>query len=100
MKLKKATWLREGGSGKLLGKVYYQRNGKTYLRKAPGSYNSIPTEKQAAARARFVAAQRFAQEVIGDPVLKAAYEALPGTHRSAYTKAVSEFMGRGFKASR
>lgn len=36
--------------GKLGDVVYYKRSGKTFIRQAPGSYNKIPTEKQAAAR--------------------------------------------------
>ena len=92
MKMKKESWLWQGGSGKLLGKVYYQRNGKTFARKAPGSYNKIPTEKQAAARLRFVEAHRFAQGIIADPVQKALYEQRAGKSYTAYAKAVSEYL--------
>ena len=95
MKMKKERWLWEGGSGKLLGKVYYRLNGKTFARKAPGSYNKIPTEKQAAARERFIAAHQFAKSVIADPALKALYEQTLGNYVNAYTKAVSEYMMRG-----
>ena len=92
MKMKKERWLWEGGSGKLLGKVYYKRNGKTFARKAPGSYNKIPTEKQAPARVRFADAIKFAQSIIADPMLKTLYEQNLGKHISAYSKAVSEYM--------
>lgn len=92
MKMKKERWLWEGGSGKLLGKVYYKRNGQTFARKAPGSYNKIPTQKQAAARERFMAANQFAKSILADPVLKALYEQNLGSHISAYSKAVSEYM--------
>ncbi len=92
MKMKKERWLWEGGSGKLLGKVYYKRNGQTFARKAPGSYNKIPTPKQAAARERFMAANQFAKTIIADPVLKAQYAARANRGGSAYSTAVSEFL--------
>ncbi|MEP7197977.1 MAG: hypothetical protein ABI851_15770, partial [Saprospiraceae bacterium] len=63
----------EGLSGKLGDQVYYNRWGKTFVRKHPGSYNKTATPKQATGRARFTEAHRFAQAVIADPVLKASY---------------------------
>lgn len=92
MKMKKESWIWAGGSGKLLEKIYYQRNGKTVVRNAPGSYNKIPTEKQAAARLRFLEAHRFAQGIIADPVKKALYEQRAGKSYTAYAKAVSDYL--------
>ncbi len=81
-----------GMSGKFGDVVFYQLQGKTFARKAPGSYNKIPTAKQAAARLRFIAAHRFGQSVIADPALKALYEKNLGKHISAYSKAVSAYL--------
>lgn len=92
MKMKKENWLWQGGSGKLLDRVYYKRHGKTFARKAPGSYNKIPTEKQAAARERFTAAHLFAQNIIANPLLKALYDQKGDQNLSAYSKAVSEYL--------
>ena len=86
------TIYTEGLSGKLYDLVYYQLNGKTFARKAPGSYNKIPTAKQAAARLRFLEAHRFAQAVIADPVQKALYQQRAGKSLTAYAKAVSEYL--------
>ena len=84
--------LLEGLSGKIEGWIYYQRFGKTFIRKAPGSYNKVATEKQAIVRARFTEAHHFAQSVINDPVKKAAYEKKAKGHCTAYSKAVSEYL--------
>ena len=84
--------LEETLHGKLGDVVYYQRNGKTFTRRAPGSYNKIPTEKQAPLRERFKEAHRFAQMVIADPVLKALYNKKANRKCTAYSKAVSEYM--------
>ena len=92
MKAQQIPWYAKGGYGKLDKKVYYRRYGKLLVRKAAGSYNKIPTEKQEAMRIRFAAAHRFAQSIIADPVLKALYEQNLGSHSSAYTKAVSEYL--------
>lgn len=88
-------WYAEGGRGRVDNVVYYQKDGKTFMRKAPATgYNKTPTPKQAAARARFIEAHRFAQSVINDPQLKALYEKKAGWKRTAYNLAVSEFLGR------
>ena len=71
--------------------VSYQQNRKTARQKTPANYNRIPTQKQAAARLRFTAAQRFAHSVITDPVLKALYNRLAGKRCTAYSMAVSEY---------
>lgn len=95
MQHKKIKWWEEGGSGKIGNKVYYQLNGKTFRRKAPGvPYNIVPTEKQAAARQRFTAAHQFALTVINDLVLKAMYEKKAEGKCTAYAKAVSLFLLR------
>ena len=85
----------QGLSGRLGNVVFYTRYGKTFMRKAPRSYNKIPTAKQAAARAHFMAAHQFAQSIIANPALKSLYEQGLGTHISAYSKAVSEYMRGG-----
>ena len=87
--------LLEGLSGKVGGWIYYQRFGKTFARKAPGSYNKVPTEKQAIVRARFTEAHHFAQSVINDPVKKAEYEKKSRGRSTAYSKAVSEYLLSG-----
>jgi len=84
--------LLEGLSGKINGWIYYQRFGKTFIRKASGSYNKIPTEKQAVVRARFTEAHHFAQSVINDPVRKAQYEKKAKGLCTAYSMAVSEYL--------
>lgn len=94
MKLKDTHWLSEGLSGKQGDLVAYQLYGKTYFRKAPGSYNKVPTQKQAEVRERFKAAHQFAQSVINDPVLKAEYSKKAKNRCSAYIKAVSEFLNK------
>lgn len=92
---KKLEWWEEGLSGKLKDKVYYQLNGKTFIRNAakPG-YNKIPTAKQETKRNRFKEAQQFAKTVINDPVLKALYEKMASGRCSAYAMAVSDWMRR------
>ena len=91
----------EGMYGKSGDVVYYRLHGKTFIRKAAGSYNKIPTPKQAAARMRFIEAHRFAQSIIADPLLKALYEKKANGHCTAYSKAVSEYMmGEGNDNSR
>jgi len=92
MKKKALEWYLEGGSGKLGNKVYYRLKGKTFVRKAPVSHNVIPTAQQATVRERFMAAHRFAQSVIADPVLKAYYLKKANGKCNAYSKAVSAFM--------
>lgn len=92
MKLKDDHFLSEGLSGKMHGMIFYNRFGKTFIRKASESYNKVPTEKQAAVRARFIEAHRFAQAVINDPVKKAIYEKKAKGKCTAYSKAVSEYL--------
>jgi hypothetical protein len=93
MKLLDSNWLSPGLTGKMDGMVFYQVRGKTFIRKAPQTgYNKIPTEKQAANRELFIAAQLFAQSVVRDPALKAAYAKKGGGRHSAYIQALSDFM--------
>lgn len=92
MKYNKEPWFADGASGKVGKKIFYNRFGKTLVRKAPGSYNTIPTPKQAEARERFTAAHHFAQSIIADPVLKALYTKKAVGKRTAYAEAVSEFL--------
>ena len=94
MKQQQIPWYAEGGSGKLGDKVYYRLHGKTFVRKAPGSYNKIASEKQAAVRARMIEADRFAKGIIADPVLKALYEKKSKGRISAYCMAVSEYFSK------
>ncbi|MEO8769131.1 MAG: hypothetical protein ABI402_03580 [Ferruginibacter sp.] len=84
--------VRLGLSGKIGDEVYYKRNGKTFVRKAPGSYNKIPSRKQAIERERFKQAHLFALSVINDPALKAAYNIKAKGLSTAYIAAVSEFL--------
>ena len=92
MKLGDENFLAPGLSGKRGDLIFYQRFGKTFIRKASGSYNKIPTEKQAIARANFIEAHHFAQSVINDPVQKAIYEKKANGLCTAYSKAVSEYL--------
>ena len=78
--------------GKLGDVVYFRLNGKTFMRKAAGSYNKTATTKQAPVRERFKEAHRFAQAVIADPVLKTLYTKKADGKCTAYSKAVSEYM--------
>lgn len=85
--------LLEGSSGRADDRVYFQRYGNTYSRKAPAySYNKVPTPKQAIMRELFKEAHRFAQSAINDPVQKKLYEDLAKGKCSAYSKAVSEYI--------
>lgn len=82
----------KGLSGKCGDEVFYYRWNETKVRKAAGSYNTVPTPKQAPVRERFKAAQQFAKTVIANPVLKAFFESIAGDMRTAYNKAISEYM--------
>ena len=84
----------EGLSGKCGSVVYYFRNGKTHVRKAPGSYNKVPTSKQAVERERFKKAHLFAKSIIADPALKAMYDIKAAGLCTAYIAAMSEYLGR------
>ncbi len=84
-------WLY-GCSGKIGEQVYYTRNGKTFVRKAPGSYNKNPTLKQKVSRELFKKAHLFAKEIIADPILKAQYLKKAQTKKTAYCQAVSEYL--------
>ena len=79
-------WYEERSSGRIGDMVYYNRWGKTYMRKRPGGYDKTATEKQALARERFIAAHQFAQAVIADPVLKALYPQKARGKCSAYSQ--------------
>jgi hypothetical protein len=92
MQYTKIPWFADGASGKIGKKVFYNRFGKTLVRKAPGSYNMNATPKQAEARQRFTAAHQFAQSIIADPVFKALYTKKAAGKRTAYSQAVSEFL--------
>ncbi len=89
--MKKVPWWAAGNSGKLGNVVYYTRKGKTYVRKAPVSHNITPTQKQAAVRERFIAAHKFAQNIIADPTLKQLYTQKAAGKRSAYSEAMAYF---------
>ena len=88
----KMKFYEEGGTGKLGKKVYYKRFGKTWKRKYVPSYNVIPTEKQAACRELFRAANEFAKGIISDPVLKALYTLKAKGRKTAYSVAISEYL--------
>ena len=68
--------IMRGMSGKCGPFVYYQRHGKTFVRKAPGSYNKEATPDQAIVRKQFLKANEYARSVMQDPLLKAKYLAL------------------------
>ncbi|MEO6488994.1 MAG: hypothetical protein ABIO04_03560 [Ferruginibacter sp.] len=86
--------LYQGLSGKMGDKVFYQRNGKTFVRRAPGSYNKNATPKQAESRTLFTQSHQFAQSVIDDPILKALYTKKANGKCSAYIAAMKEFLSR------
>ena len=85
-------WWEEGLSGKMGSVVYYQLNGKTFIRNTASNYDKTPTPKQTAARERFKQAQLFAISIISDPVLKAQYQARTGAKCTAYATAISEWL--------
>src|SRR5687767_6650430 len=84
--------LLEGLSGKFNDRVFYNRYGKTFSRKAPGSYNKMPTEKQALVRESFLAASAFAKIIIADPALKAIYSKKAKNGRTAFTAAMADYL--------
>ena len=85
-------FLLDGCSGKLGNRFYYRRNGKTFIRKAPGSYNKVPSPKQALQRELFRKANAFAKKVISDPLLKAQYQAIAVLPCSVYDAAIADYM--------
>jgi hypothetical protein len=82
----------KGLSGKMGDIVYYQRRGKTHIRKVPAKPSKPGTPKQTANRERFATAQRFAATVIADPALKAMYKQKAGGRCTAYAMAISEWL--------
>jgi hypothetical protein len=93
MKITDLQWLLQGWSGRIQNHVFYQRNGKTLIRKASAKgYNKKPTEAQASMRHLFIRATAFAKIVINNPQLKAEYQARAVPPQSAYNYAVSAYM--------
>ena len=86
--------LAKGLSGRFNDRVFYNRYGKTFSRKAPGSYNKVPTEKQAVVRERFLAAFAFAKTIIADPALKMLYSKKAKNGRTAFTVAMAAYLAK------
>lgn len=82
----------DGLYGKIEDRVFYRRYGKTYVRKAAGSYNKIPSAEQAIVRSRFIEAVAFAKTVISNPILKQQYEKKAKKGYSAYLAAIAEYL--------
>jgi hypothetical protein len=79
-------------SGKLAGLVFRQRNGKTFVSKAPGKQTSPRSPKQLEVADRFQHAVEYAKNAIRDPELKRKYELKAGKGRSAYNMALADFL--------
>ncbi|MEP6677073.1 MAG: hypothetical protein ABJA78_18060 [Ferruginibacter sp.] len=93
MKLTDLNWLLQGCSGRIQNLVYYQRNGKTFVRSASTKgYNKKPTEAQARFRLLFIRATEFAKIIIANPQLKASYAKRAIPPQNAYNLAMSEYM--------
>jgi hypothetical protein len=78
-------------SGKVGDMIFYQADGQNLSRTAP---KVVPdrTEKQQANSSRFLAAQKYAQSVLADPALKAAYKALCQGHQNPRNLAIRDAM--------
>lgn len=68
--------------------VFTQRHGNTIMGKPPRATNIPPTEKQMAARERFLLASQYAKAVIDNEALKTAYKAKAKPGQSAYNVAM------------
>ena len=96
IKYRKLEWYEQGLSGKTGKLVFYQRNGKTFIRNAAkNGYNKTDTTKQAVGRDRFKAAVVHAKNILVNPELKALYTQMAGDRSSAYGLAISEYMLMG-----
>lgn len=96
IKYRKLEWYEQGFSGKTGKLIFYQRNGKTFIRNAAkNGYNKIATTKQAIGRDRFKAALIHAKTILANPALKALYTQMAGDRSSAYGLAISEYMLMG-----
>lgn len=78
-----------GKLGNLL--VFRNRNGKTYVAKAPRERTGEPSEAQKQHQAKFQEAVIYARGAIADPATKAAYEASAEGGQNAYNVAVADF---------
>ncbi|TWV99426.1 hypothetical protein [Chitinophaga pinensis] len=70
--------------------VIKKRKGKTFLSKYPDMTNVKPSPLQLEEKSRFARAVKYAQEIVKDPVRKAAYKAHPGY--SVYHSAIKDYM--------
>ena len=78
-------------SGKFKNIVFYNLNGNTFYRKAPGPYKP-PTGLQLEKRNKFREAIAYAKIILQDPAVKAVYlkRAKPG--QTAHNVAIREYM--------
>lgn len=72
--------------------VIRRRKGKYFLSKYPDRSNVKPSASQMREKSRFAQAVRYAQEIVKDPVRKAAYKAHPGF--TVYHSAIKDYMQR------
>jgi len=70
--------------------VIRRRKGKYFLSKYPDMSNVKPSPLQMQGKSRFAQAVKYAQEIVKDPVRKAAYKAHPGS--TVYHSAIKDYM--------
>ena len=68
----------------------YERNGQIIMAAKRGPSKKKPTQKQLEARRKMRVAAAYAQEMLQDPALKAAYQAKAGPGQNAYNMAVRD----------
>ncbi|GET33183.1 hypothetical protein PbJCM13498_20460 [Prolixibacter bellariivorans] len=78
-----------GKLGNLL--VFRNRNGKTYVAKAPRERTGEPSEAQKQHQAKFQQAIIYGRGAIADPATKAAYQASAEGGQTAFNVAVADF---------
>lgn len=80
-------------SGKFQNIVFYNLNGNTFYRKAPGPYKP-PSDLQLSKRNKFREAIAFAKMILQDPAVKAAYKRMARPGQTAHNVVIREYMKR------
>ena len=93
MAILKSNIIFKGITGKLGNLIFFQRNGQTVVRNAPGKKNTKATVAQQANNEKFKAAAQYAKNIRFDSKVWKKYEAMalasPG--KSAYNVAIADF---------
>ncbi|MFI2743383.1 hypothetical protein ACG2LH_11635 [Zhouia sp. PK063] len=94
MAVNKNNVVVSGSSGKLGNTMVFRQRGRlTVLAQMPyRSKRYVPTENQKAHQLKFTAASFYAQGVLQNPVLKAAYTAKAKGNQSAYNMAIKDYL--------